>query len=60
MPEISITAEPLTGPRCSFRVSRPVALDQWAYTVDRQSARGSPLEYRPDCCKNIWLMGEDW
>jgi len=43
MPEISITAEPLTGPRCLFRVSRPVAPDQWAYTVDRESARGSPL-----------------
>jgi len=43
MPEISITAEPLTGPRCLFRLSRPVAPDQWAYTVDRQSARGSPL-----------------
>jgi Fe-S cluster biogenesis protein NfuA len=43
MPEISITAEPLTGPRCFFRVSRPVAPEQWAYVVDRQSARGSPL-----------------
>jgi Fe-S cluster biogenesis protein NfuA len=43
MPEIAITAEPLTGPRCLFRVSRPVAADQWAYAVDRQSARGSPL-----------------
>jgi Fe-S cluster biogenesis protein NfuA len=43
MPEISITAEPLTGPRCLFRVSQPVAPDKWAYTVDPQSARGSPL-----------------
>jgi Fe-S cluster biogenesis protein NfuA len=43
MPEASITAEPLTGPRCFFRVSRPVAPEQWAYVVDRQSARGSPL-----------------
>jgi Fe-S cluster biogenesis protein NfuA len=43
MPEISITAEPQTGPRCLFRVSRPVAPDQWAYAVDGQSARGSPL-----------------
>jgi Fe-S cluster biogenesis protein NfuA len=43
MPEISITAEPLAGPRCFFRVSQPVALDQWAYTVDCDSARGSPL-----------------
>ena len=43
MPEISITAEPLTGPRCFFRVSRPVAPELWAYVADRQSARGSPL-----------------
>jgi Fe-S cluster biogenesis protein NfuA len=43
MLEISITAEPLAGPRCRFLVSQPVAPDQWAYTVDRQSARGSPL-----------------
>jgi len=43
MLEISITAEPLTGPRCLFLVGRPVAPDQWAYAVNRQSARGSPL-----------------
>jgi Fe-S cluster biogenesis protein NfuA len=43
MAEISITAEPLTGPRCLFLVGRPVAPDHWAYAVDRQSARGSPL-----------------
>jgi len=43
MPEISITAEPLTGPRCLFLVGRPVAPDHWAYALDRQSARGSPL-----------------
>jgi Fe-S cluster biogenesis protein NfuA len=43
MPEISIAAEPLTGPRCLFLVDRPVAPDQWAYAVDHQAARGSPL-----------------
>jgi Fe-S cluster biogenesis protein NfuA len=41
--EISITAQPLAGPRCLFLVSRPVAPDRWAYVVDRQSAQGSPL-----------------
>jgi Fe-S cluster biogenesis protein NfuA len=43
MPEISITAEPLTGPRCLFLVARPIAPGAWAYAVDRQAARGSPL-----------------
>ncbi len=43
MPEITITAEPLTGPRCLFLVSQPVALDQWAYVPDRVTAQGSPL-----------------
>ncbi|AGA31319.1 NifU family protein [Singulisphaera acidiphila] len=43
MSEIAITAEPLTGPRCLFLVSRPVAPAQWAYAADRPSAQGSPL-----------------
>ena len=43
MSEITITAEPLTGPRCVFLVGRPVAPDQWAYVADREAARGSPL-----------------
>lgn len=43
MPEISITAEPLTGPRCFFVVGQPVAPDQWAYAADRQAGQGSPL-----------------
>ncbi|SIO28790.1 Fe-S cluster biogenesis protein NfuA, 4Fe-4S-binding domain [Singulisphaera sp. GP187] len=43
MPEIAITAEPLTGPRCVFLVSRPIAPNQWAYAADLNSAQGSPL-----------------
>jgi Fe-S cluster biogenesis protein NfuA len=43
MPETSITAEPLIGPRCLFLVGRAVAPGQWAYAADRQSAQGSTL-----------------
>ncbi len=43
MSEISITAEPLTGPRCLFLVGRPVAPERWAHVADRRSAQGSPL-----------------
>ena len=46
MSEITITAEPLTGPRCVFLVGRPVAPDQWAYVADREASRGSPLAER--------------
>src|SRR4051794_10555533 len=42
-PEVSITAEPLAGPRCLFLVGRPVAPDRWAYAADRAAAHGSPL-----------------
>jgi Fe-S cluster biogenesis protein NfuA len=43
VPEVAITAEPLTGPRCLFLVERPIASEHWAYVVDRQAAQGSPL-----------------
>jgi Fe-S cluster biogenesis protein NfuA len=43
MAPISITAEPLPGPRCRFLVSQPVAPDQWAYLADRDQALGSRL-----------------
>jgi Fe-S cluster biogenesis protein NfuA len=43
---VKITAEPIDGARCRFRVDQPLYPGRWAYFADAEQARGVPLVER--------------